>query len=89
MHFDDGVVSKEYTAYIFRKTGFTMAVLAMLLITLAVGISLGAVNLPVIEVIKSTVFCCWQLQSQGASSSLPQIPWQGLYLHPIFFRCLY
>ena len=53
MHFDDGVVSKEYTAYIFRKTGFTMAVLAMLLITLAVGISLGAVNLPVIEVIKS------------------------------------
>lgn len=53
MHFNDGVVSKEYASYIFRKTTFTLTALGILLLSLAVGISLGAVNLPIIDVIKS------------------------------------
>jgi iron complex transport system permease protein len=53
MHFDDGVIPREYTRYTLGKSMFIGLTLAALLVTIVVSISLGAVNIPFSQVLKT------------------------------------
>ncbi len=53
MHFNDGEISTAYTAYIVRKTGFTLAMSGGLAMMLILAISLGAVHIPFTDVVKT------------------------------------
>ena len=53
MHFDDGVVPAAYSQYIGKKIIFIVIALVCLVLVLVIGISLGAVQIPFIDVVKS------------------------------------
>ncbi len=53
MHFKDGVIPPAYNKYVARKTVFVFASLAALGIALIVSVSLGAVNIPLWEVLNT------------------------------------
>ena len=52
-HFDDGHIPGEYTAYIGRKVFFLCLLAALCMLFFVVAISLGAVRIPPMEVIKA------------------------------------
>ena len=53
MHFDDGILPEEYSRYIGKKIIFITIALICLALIFVVGISLGAVKIPFIDVVKS------------------------------------
>ncbi|MEA1968124.1 MAG: iron ABC transporter permease [Thermodesulfobacteriota bacterium] len=53
MHFDDGEVSLAYSSYISGKKVFLTAALFLLVLMLVWGISLGAVSIPFVDVLKT------------------------------------
>jgi iron complex transport system permease protein len=53
MHFKDGSIPVEYNRYVGRKTAFVFVCLVLLGILLLVGVSLGAVNIPLLQVVKT------------------------------------
>ncbi len=53
MHFANGHVPAEYRRYIGRKIGVTAACGLLLALSLAVSVSLGAADLPLLDVIKT------------------------------------
>ncbi len=53
MHFDDGVLPHEYSHYIRNKIFFITAVIVCLILMFLIGLSLGAVNISIADVIKS------------------------------------
>ncbi|MCD4744185.1 MAG: iron ABC transporter permease, partial [Desulfobacteraceae bacterium] len=53
MHFDDGVLPEEYSRYIGKKIIFITIALICLVLIFVVGISLGAVKISFIDVVKS------------------------------------
>nr|WP_321258263.1 iron ABC transporter permease [uncultured Pseudodesulfovibrio sp.] len=53
MHFSDGQIPAEYRRYIGWKTTFLITSMGLLAITLVIAISLGAAQIPLIDVISS------------------------------------
>jgi iron complex transport system permease protein len=53
MHFDDGVLPAKYSQYIWKKIVFITIILIFLILMFVIGISLGAVHIPFIDVVKS------------------------------------
>ncbi|MCK5541987.1 MAG: iron ABC transporter permease [Desulfobacterales bacterium] len=53
MHFDDGVLPAEYYKYIGKKIIFITIALICLVLLFVIGISVGAVQIPFIDVVKS------------------------------------
>ncbi|EPR31048.1 ABC-type transporter, integral membrane subunit [Alkalidesulfovibrio alkalitolerans DSM 16529] len=51
-HFEHGEIPREYSAYIGRKTFFLTACLVTTLALLVAGVSLGAVSIPMAEVVR-------------------------------------
>lgn len=53
MHLDDGYIPEEYTRYIGRKIAISVAGLVLLFVLLLVSISVGAVHIPLKEVVRT------------------------------------
>ena len=53
MHFEDGEISEEYSAYIRKKMMFIFLVFITLILMMIISISLGSVHISFIEVIKT------------------------------------
>jgi iron complex transport system permease protein len=53
MHFDNGEISEEYSAYIKKKITFIFLVFMALILTMITSISLGSVHIGFMEVIKT------------------------------------